>query len=69
MTNKILDEFKKAIDDIYEQGYIAGFGTDRDKWITVYAKVMIEIANGEEFTDQLMFACDDDLPTNMNILN
>ncbi len=69
MNDEIIEEFKKAIDEIYEQGYIVGFGTNRDKWITVYAKVMLEVSKGEEFCDQLMFACDDDLPTNMNEVN
>jgi len=29
----------------------------------------LSISNGEEFTDQLIFACDDELPTNMNEVN
>jgi len=42
MTDKTLDEFKKIADDIYEQGYICDFGANRDKWITIYAKAMLE---------------------------
>lgn len=68
-NEKIIAEFKKAIDDIYEQGYICGFSANREKWVGVYAKAMAEIANGEEFCDELIFACDDDLPKNMNGLH
>ena len=68
-NENILEEFKKAIDDLYEQGYICGFGSDRDKWLDVYAKAMVEISKGADFNDNLIFACDDSLPTNMNALN
>lgn len=60
------EEFKKIVEDIYEQGYICGFGNDRAKWIEIYAKAMLEISKGRKFNDQLIFDCDSDLPTNMN---
>ena len=65
-NEKIIEEFKKIVEDIYEQGYICGFSANREKWVGVYAKAMAEIANGEEFGDKLLFACDDSIPTNMS---
>ena len=69
MNDEILEELKKAVDDLYEQGYIAGFGSDRDRWIEIYAKAMLEISKGGEFGDKLIFECDDSLPANMNMVN
>lgn len=66
MDDEILEEYKKIVSDIYEQGYILGFGTDRDKWVTVYARAMMQISQGAEFTDKLIFECDDAIPKNMN---
>lgn len=66
MTEKTLEELKKIAEELYEQGYICGFGTNREIWIEVYAKAMLEITKGAEFTDELLFSCDDRIPKSYN---
>ncbi len=52
-------EMIKAVNAIYEQGYICGINDN--KWFEAFAKALIMVANGKEFTDALVDDCFDEI--------